>query len=100
MPDLASEEYKHITFAPKTLLSVDSYEKDDDGSTRFVVNDHAPHDDKKAERMSRLIEAAPDMLETLYRVQNFLTCSSPALRHSHCATVVANAIAKATGGAK
>lgn len=47
----------------------------------------------------QLIAAAPDLLEALYRVRNFLASSSPALAGSHCMEVVESTIAKATGGA-
>ena len=54
----------------------------------------------QAEANAHLIAAAPGMLETLYRVRNFLACSGKALANSNCARVVDEQIAQAEGGAK
>lgn len=46
----------------------------------------------------RIERAAPGMLQTLYRVRNFLACSGKALANSNCARIVKDQISKATTG--
>ena len=96
----------------KKLMSVTAIEHGDGGRVCHLPH-HMEHEgepcgsiesqDKTQEEIdanAHLIAAAPGMLETLYRVRNFLACSGKALANSNCARVVDEQIAQAEGGAK
>ncbi len=67
---------RDIADAKPAALSV-SYEQDDAGNTRFIVNDNAPHSHAKAERIAAILAAAPDLLAACKEAREFLNDGYP-----------------------
>ncbi len=65
---------RDIADAKPAALSV-SYEQDDAGNTRFIVNDNAPHSHAKAERIAAILAAALDSFAALQSVMGWYDSS-------------------------